>query len=247
MTNLFKFSPIFLLLLHTEAQMTLGGPGVEVREYLYSTPSSQSFNLGYHYLYEIQGFYGRTDADQVPDTYVDRNGNISRRTVVTASDSGSGSSSVSISSGDSSANGNATGDTTSVTATITTIQRIPGWLNATLTLNEFQYPRILEYSNVKANENSGDLVLTSDDPLRLKDQNMTLGFHLDGNTQDPDGYIVAFGLAVKVPPRPTGKLIIDNFILEGTEAQIGYEIELEEFEESARFIWNPNSWVQSSN
>ncbi len=56
-------------------QITLGAPGLPVGQYfINTTPQSRSFNVGYYYRYDIHGFYGRTDVDRVPDTYVNSGG-----------------------------------------------------------------------------------------------------------------------------------------------------------------------------
>ena len=188
--------------------MTLGGPGIPVQVYIHETPDYRVFDLGHYYKYEIHGYYGRTDADQVCGTYVDCKGYMRK---ITSGKQGC---------------------------------LVKGWVHAAITLNCWRYPRKMNFQSNKVHTSTGDKVF-SGPVLRQVNKNISVGFYMNGNTKDPDGYMVIFGAAMKSPPKPTGKLTIDNYIYRGNQAQIEYTINKDVSEELYEYDWDPSSWQES--
>lgn len=271
MNNLVKFPSFLLLLLHTEAQMTLGGPGVEVKEYLYTTPSAKVFDLGYHYLYEIHGYYGRTDADQVDGTYVDKRGfmRIGDEQTFLASYSSSGDGnpensayvyqldseeltgefrdgevSVNVNTPNITINARAQGQNASVSGSFSQGSLAKGWVQAAVGLNNKRYPRKMTFQANRVHRNTGDKIFTGP-VLRLVDQDMSLGFYMNGNTNDPDGYMVVFGVAIKAPPKPTGQLNVEQFVNAGNFTDVGFNINKPEKIDTDEQDWDPDFWTES--
>ncbi len=205
------------------AQIWLGGPGLEVGQYyIYEAPDFKTFDLGYYYTYEIHGYYGRTDADQVANTYVDSNGYMRE---IQSYTSGRNSRKHCSDSGGS---------------------IVYGWVHAALTLNSYRYPRKMNFQSNRVQDTTGDQVFSSS-VYRSMDREVNLGFYFNGNTKDPDGYMVAFGAVVKEAPRPTGKLSAANYVLEGTYAEIGYEVNMandDEDEYYEVYKWDPSNWTE---
>ena len=217
-----KAMSLLLLTTLSNAQLWLGGPGLPVGQYyIYEAPDYRVFNLGYYYSYEVHGYYGRTDADQVDNTYVDANGYM--RSAVETYTSGRNSRNECNDSGGS---------------------LVYGWVHAAVVLNNKRYSRKMNFQSNRVHETTGDKVF-SGSVYRATDDDVYLGFYVNGNTNDPDGYMVVFGAVIKDPPRPTGKLVINSYVQEDTNAEISYEIDLMEGEDAYEdYDWDPSMWTE---
>ena len=207
--RLFIFS---LLCSVSQGQMLLGAPGLEIGDhYITTTPESRGFDLGYYYMYRMLGFYGRTDADNVPDTYISKQGCF---TQTHGSKAGS---------------------------------RVYAWATGSIQLNNKWYPRTLHLQTNRPHVSTGDKVF-SGKTLQFYDQDISVDFHMVGNTLDPDGYMVIFGAVMKAPPIPQGRLILDSVVREDEKALVGYSISKPTFEDIyEEYYWDPSTWTEDYN
>ena len=202
--------------------LILGGPGVGLNyTRIYEMPFNHQATIGKYYRFTLTGIEAQADADGVAGAYAydgymwnkakkNNNGHGNNVDGVDSSNKGNSKTGEDTdSSVDDEIKGSTGEDDSGSTPGGSGGNHVPGWWELWAKVNNIEI-RGLSFSTPELHKLSNLMRLYLSSPVTFKEQDITLSWSGNGNSNDPDGHFYILGSAIKEPPVPIGELVINQ-------------------------------------
>jgi|GEM_PF-5370213 len=198
-------SAIFLT--EAKAQVILGGPsvGLTYREEG-NLPFLHTVNLGRHYKFVFSGAEAQADSDGVPGTFAYDGFMWNKKK---PENNGHGNNVDGVDSSNKGKSKEGLDSDPTVDDEINTAVKVPGWWDFKTRVNSYEISG-LYYSSAALHKLSDVIRIMFTTPVILREQNITLMWMGEGNSQDADGHLHILGSATIEPPVPIGAISLNQ-------------------------------------